>query len=187
MKNNLQIIAGLLDLQLKKIVDDSVRLELLNTKSRIRSISLVHEKLYQSNDCTLIDLNHYLKKLINEVINAFKSKTKIQFNIDIDEVDVKINKAIPLGLIVNEILSNVYKHAFLGRDNGVVDISLIKNNTEMILSIRDNGVGIDLEKVQENKSIGYRLIHSLSDQLNIELNIESNFEEGVFYKLKIPF
>ena len=186
VKNNLQIISGLLNMQIKKIEDNNVVLELLETQSRIKSISLVHEKLYQSNNFSSINLKTYLNTLIMEVINAFKSKTVIEYIIDIEKIDIKINQAIPLGLIINEILSNIYKHAFPDKNKGEVKINLKNVKNVVFLTIRDNGVGFDTNRKMIKKSIGHRLIKALSNQIDIDLNVESGIDEGVSYTLKIP-
>ncbi|MDF1697020.1 MAG: tetratricopeptide repeat protein [Saprospiraceae bacterium] len=188
VKNNLQIISSLLNLQSKKITDDSVLSSINEGKNRIEAMSLIHQNLYQTDILTSIDMEKYLHQLMNHLSRSFENESQtIAYSIDADHVSFDIDTAIPIGLIVNELVSNAYKHAFEGRQNGKIDIKIeADENNEYLLSVSDDGIGIssDLD-IKKSKSLGLKLVNSLgTKQLKGDLNIENKNGSQIVIKFK---
>ena len=185
VKNNLQVITSLLSLQSSFIEDEKTKGLFRYSQYRINSMAMVHEMLYQSDSLSKIDYNEYLHSLISKLIISFKGNdNNIKLEIDSGNVEINIDTAIPLGLLINEIITNSLKYGFKGRNNGKLTIKLKKEkNTNYILKIGDNGIGFSDETTFRNtSSLGLKLIHKLSLQLrgNIELD---NSKEGTNYIL----
>jgi PAS domain S-box-containing protein len=183
IKNNLHVISSLLDLQAEKFrnrenIKDSEILEAFReNQDRIRSMTLIHEELYKDKDADNINFSLYIEELTDNLLHIYKREnTEVSFNIDIEEsTSFEMDIAVPLGIIVNEIISNSFKHAFIGKDKGEIKIKLWreeKDEFEYILAISDNGVGIpdDLD-IKDLNSLGLQLVTTLVDQLDGELEI----------------
>jgi len=169
VKNNLQVISSLLYLQSNKAYEKET-LELFNeSQNRIRSMALIHEKLYQSENFYKIDFTDYITGLINDLFSSYKKRyDTIKTEIQVNNVFLGIDKAIPCGLIINELVSNSLKHAFPDGEKGKIKINMTTNKQkEISLIIQDNGKGLpktlDLEKA---KTLGLQLINTLIHQLN---------------------
>lgn len=188
VKNNLQIISGLLEMQSYRTKSEVVKSELAESKSRIKSIALMHEQLYQSSDMSNVDLCSYVVKLFNEIHSTFHLREReIEFNVNIEDVFLDINKAIPVGLILNELVTNSVKHAFVeSSDDNKILIEAKEEADELFLTLTDNGVGMNesMEEI-EKKSLGVKIIKALVGQLNGEYSIDSN-SNGTTVKLNIP-
>jgi len=175
VKNNLAIISSLLELQ-KDGVDEFVQEIFKETQSRIQSIALVHEKLYQSDTLAQINLSEYMSELTDVIAKAYDSQTrKVILKKDLDELQMSITDAVPLGLMFNELVNNAYKHAFKGKETGVLTIRLKRNEESCLLSVADNGNGLPEDfKIEEQQSLGMTLITALTSQLDAKVNISSN-------------
>jgi PAS domain S-box-containing protein len=168
VKNNLQIIASLLSLQSRYIKDESSRAVIRESQNRVRAMALVHEKLYRSEDLAHISLYDYIRFLGTGLFQFYDAKPRgIQFMLDIRDVNVDIDTAIPLGLVINELISNSLKYAFPDGRNGEIFISVKKERHTLTVVYRDNGIGIpgDLDW-RDTQSLGLRLVNTLVDQLN---------------------
>jgi PAS domain S-box-containing protein len=174
VKNNLQIIASLLNLQSRYIHDDQTLAAIRESQNRVRAMALVHEKLYRSEDIAKIDLYDYIKFLGTGLFQFYDAKIRgIQFRLDIHEVSVNINAAIPLGLIINELISNSLKYAFPDDRTGEVAISVTKDNRAISINYSDNGIGIPAGLDWRNtESLGLRLVNTLVDQLNGTIDLD---------------
>jgi PAS domain S-box-containing protein len=177
VKNNLQMISSLMDLQIKRATEKEVIKQLTDSQSRIKAMSLLHEKLYQSDNITLVNISEYTISLLNSFITMYddeiKKKIQVKHIIE-DDIHLSIPRAIPFGLIVNEIMSNCYKHAFNKNESGIISISLYKENDTTILRIKDSGKGMDTSvDFKSFKSLGMKLITSLSSQLKAEVSFLS--------------
>jgi PAS domain S-box-containing protein len=183
VKNNLQVIQSLLNLKRNSVADEAARLALAETAERVRSMALVHEKLYQSNQLSAIDLADYLGDLVAQLQDALGTRNRgITVLLDLQPVEADLNAAIPFGLIVTELLSNCLKHAFVGRDEGVVRIELKPQADGARLVIEDNGVGFSKElDLRGGKSLGLKLVDSLITQLDGELH--ASVGQGVRFEL----
>lgn len=166
VKNNLAIIGGLFNLQMNTIENEEAKGILLDSKNRVKSMALIHDRLYKSESMSDIDFAKYTKELINEIQHPYSTiSAAISVNTTISDISLTVNNAIPCGLILNELLTNCYKHAFNGRDKGRIDISFVKNNNLLKLKVKDDGVGLKAN-YQDTDSLGIGLINSLSDQLD---------------------
>lgn len=175
VKNNLAVVIALLDLQYMRSQDENIRHILSDSKARIKSMAFVHETLYQTENFSKIELKPYLERLCQSIITTFKSKSKnIDLSFNIDEMNLEMNKAVPLGLILNELIINAYKHAFNGRDNGEVEIKMTENGESVKLEVIDNGIGIeDTKAIFKKRSLGMTLIKTLANQLKADMHIDS--------------
>jgi len=168
VKNNLQIIVSLLKLQ-SKYVFDPRDLEIFNkSRSRVETMSLIHEKLYKSADISQIDMGNYLKDLVGHLLKAYNLSTaRIEFNINAENILMSIDTAIPCGLIVNELINNILKHAFPDGYNGKIELNLRRSDENVVLEVIDNGVGVpDSFNMDKNDSLGMQLVDTLVKQLD---------------------
>ena len=175
VKNNLQVVMSLLNLQIESVTDAITKKVLIDSVTRVKSMALVHEMLYQSQNLAKIEMSGYIRKLFEYLCHIYETEFRNEdFNIEIDDISLPIDVAIPLGLIVNELLSNCFKHAFPPGKMGTINVSLTKQNDHIILIVSDNGQGIPAD-TSELKSLGMRLIHNLTNQLSgkIELEVEN--------------
>jgi len=182
VKNNMQVIISLISLQASRQDDDKLRNILNDCQNRVRTMALVHEKLYSSENFTSININTYIRSLVLMLMTSYRiDKTKIIVEIDAFDTYFSLNTAIPLGQLVNEILSNAFKHAFINRAKGVVKISLMPDNSaanRYILTISDNGDGLpDDTAFPEGGNLGFQLIDALTKQLKGKISFSG--EEGV--------
>jgi len=183
VKNNLAIISGLLEMQTFNAKGDIVD-ELRESQSRIQSIAMVHEKLYQSDSFTNIPFETYINELLYFISNTFNTEGhNIRVEKYIEPVFLDVSKAIPCGLILNELITNAYKHAFKDVTNAVIHITLNQVKGTITLKIQDNGnglpAGFDLD---ESTSLGITLIRTLVQQLNGELKATS--ENGACFSIR---
>jgi len=183
VKNNMQIISSLLNLQ-SEYCEDGV-CELFNeTKNRVKSMAIVHEKLYQSEDFSGINFRDYIQSLTSEVLASYLVDTNIiKLKIDVDDIKLNLNTAIPLGLIINELLTNCIKHAFPDSMPGLIEIKLHKTHNEYELVIKDDGIGFSKDFDLKNvKTLGMELVKSLARQLEAILSLEK--EPKTVFRLK---
>ncbi|MBO6587151.1 MAG: PAS domain S-box protein [Gracilimonas sp.] len=175
VKNNLAIIAGLIELQKEGLSDEKLQLILKETQNRIYSISGVHELLYNTDSFTDITFGEYAVKLIDRIRDMFDSSDKsIVIEHQFDSRRLNINQAIPLGLLMNELITNSFKHAFNGRNNGRIFISLKENGDLIEVVYEDDGKGFDKDIFDESNTLGVTLIKTLIDQLTANYEIESD-------------
>ncbi len=181
VKNNLQIISSLLSLQSFNI-DDSEMLNIFkDSQSRIKSMALVHEKLYQSDELSKINFSEYVQKLSTYIYQTYKdSGTGFRFIYDLDEIFLTIDTAIPLGLILNELLTNSFKYAFNASDlsdtdGKIIRISAKKFEDKLFVNVADNGIGLPKDfNPAESESLGLKLVYNLTEQLKGKLEIKSD-------------
>lgn len=174
VKNNLQIISSLLKLQAAKSINTEIKTALTEAEERINSMALLHQLLYRKNDMTTLNLKDYLSGLLQQVSLGFASSSKhIMIKTNLIELDVDLDTAIPLGLITNELLSNVYKHAFTNKSNGEIKVELTKTlKNTYCLKISDNGMGLPNNiEVERSDSLGLEIVSILSEQINADLKM----------------
>jgi PAS domain S-box-containing protein len=174
VKNNLQIIASLLNLQSRYITDQKTLAAIKESQNRVKAMALVHEKLYRSEDIAHISLRDYIRFLGTGLFQFYDAQIRgIQFRLEISDIDVNIDAAIPLGLIINELISNSLKYAFPEGRTGEVFISVKKEGPSLNVLFHDTGIGIpeDLDW-RDAPSLGLRLVITLVDQMDgtVELN-----------------
>lgn len=171
VKNNLQIITSLIRLQLGSTHNREAQQLLEVSLSRISSIASVHELLYKSNQFASIDYSEYIHQLIESLVNTMVGDKGIKVEIEVDDVKMPLEMAIPLGLLINEILTNSIKHAFEDEQDNVIFLKLKKENDHRILLvIGDNGKGFNGDISEENhETLGLSLIQNLAEQLSADL------------------
>jgi two-component sensor histidine kinase len=186
VKNNLQIITSLLNLQARGIEDERTRDLFEMSLNRIQSMATVHELLYQSENFSKINYQKYLKTLVFPLLVSMKGmENNIDLRLDIEEIELNINTAIPLGLLINEILTNSLKHGIVGENQGIIYITLCKiEGDHYELLIGDDGVGFDEDLNDASvDTLGLQLIVSLSDQLSGTL-IRDRSRKGTHYIIR---
>ncbi len=184
VKNNLQIVSSMLSLQSSTVRDPAIVAMNLDSQSRIRSMALIHEKLYQTRNLSRIDFGEYAKSLVQFIQGSYNAR-HISITIEIENIWLDIDKAIPCGLIINELFSNCLKHAFTGRDHGEVYISMREEGDRYVLTVRDDGPGmkpgLDLST---STSLGLSLVSALAGQLEGELLITCR--NGAEFTIRFP-
>ncbi len=174
VKNNMQVICSLLDMQSRYLDNPNTVMLLQESKHRIYSMALIHEKLYRSQNLDRIDFSEYLQTLSHNLIQSFGDRAEgIELDTQFDPAFVNIETAIPCGLIVNELISNAIKYAFKERETGRVDVILVTgDNYKFTLKVNDNGCGLpDNLDIDKSESLGLRLVKILTRQLRGKLTI----------------
>ncbi|MFT5293867.1 MAG: PAS domain S-box-containing protein [Flavobacteriales bacterium] len=174
VKNNLQVISSILSLQSNYVKDEKTLEILAESQNRIKSMSYIHETLYQTTDFSSIEFSNYLNTLASNLIHSYSySGGIVKLVTDYDEIYLTIDQAIPCGLIVNEIVSNAMKYAFEGKD-GDVYLSIKESQGKIHLRVADNGKGLPKDfKYEESDSLGMQLVYSLIDQLDASLELKA--------------
>jgi two-component sensor histidine kinase len=172
VKNNLQVISSLLGIQSRSVKDEAAINALKEGRTRVQSMSLIHQDLYKHDNLKGINIKEYFEKLIKGIFETYKiSNDDIEVRHEVQEMTLDVDTAIPLGLILNELITNSLKYAFQG-GRGEIDISLKSIEDQIILKVSDNGVGMgDADEIIKSESYGYDLIHALIDQLDGNLNL----------------
>ena len=167
VKNNLAIMAGFFNLKLNSVQNEEARIVLLESKNRVNSMALIHNHLYRKNDFSEINFSTYINDLVEEIKNSYPALAKaIAVRSNIAEVNLNLNTAIPCALILNELLTNCYKHAFQNREQGVITIDLLPlDGEELRLAVSDNGCGLK-QDFNTQDSMGITVIQALAQQLN---------------------
>ena len=176
VKNNLMVISSLLNLQSRYIKDEASKNIFKESQNRARSMALIHELLYQSTDLKQIDFGYYIRTLTNELFRMYlNDQNRIKLNMDVEEVMVDINTAIPLGLIVNELVSNSMKHAFPNERSGEIYIEFKLDKGKYTMVVADNGVGFPEDyDIQNTDTLALRIVNSLTEQIEGKIRIERN-------------
>ncbi len=167
VKNNLAVVTALLELQLLRSVETSTQHVLSDAIARVKSMAFVHETLYQTENFSVVNLHDYIERLCNSIKSAYKTRDQnIELSVDAIGCNMEMEKAIPLGLILNELLVNTYKHAFVGKEKGKIMVTLRIEGQKLVLSVSDDGVGYSEAKLQQDgKSLGMTIIQTLVTQL----------------------
>jgi len=174
VKNNLQVISSILNLQ-SGYVEDPRTLEILKeSQNRIRSMSFIHETLYQTADFSSIEFADYISTLTRNLIHSYTTDRPVQLETDFDEVNLGIDQAIPCGLIVNELVSNALKYAYDGVERPCLSVSIKERGREIKLRVKDNGRGFPKDfRYEESNSLGIQLVYTLVDQLDATIELKS--------------
>lgn len=190
VKNNLQIVKSLINIQSRYIKDENLLRFFNESKDRIQSVALIHELLYQGSDITKISFSQYISQLTSYLINSL-GISQDQFTLSIDDLNVlmSIDIAIPCGLIINELFSNSVKHAFPGDKKGNIYIKLANVNDAVNsydLIVKDDGIGLpkDFKLDSSNNSLGMKIVYNLIKQLNGK--VEINNHQGTEFKINFP-
>jgi len=184
VKNNLAVISSLIDLQRLETDDEYVIDILQKTQNRIHSIAGVHELLYNSDDLSSIPFRQYLSNLINRHLDVYvEDKKKIDINIDSSVETLSINQALPLGVLISELVTNSFKHAFKDRSEGEILLKVTSDKEKVHVLYSDNGPGFNKDDFEKGKGLGITIIKALIGQLHADYVLKS--EEG--FNLKFSF
>ncbi len=172
VKNNLHTVICLLESQAAYLENDALK-AIESSEHRIYAMSLIHQKLYQSDDIKTIDLSEYIPELVQSLKNGFGTTDQIQFILTIHPVNLGISQAIPLGLIINEAVTNSIKYAFPDNRKGEILISLVDEEQRIKLELADNGIGMpEIDNDMESGSLGLQLMKGLSDDIGAEFSFK---------------
>ncbi|MCB0704314.1 MAG: tetratricopeptide repeat protein [Saprospiraceae bacterium] len=185
VKNNLQVISSLLNIQSRNIEDIAVKNAILESQSRVQSMSLIHQKLYRGQNLAAIEMKSYFQTLADNLIDTYSEDEVVEIKVDMQNLELDVDYAIPLGLIANELITNSLKYAFPKGKKGAIEIKMKQNQDEIILDISDNGVGAGTtETKKEDSGFGSELIELLTMQLKGKL--EATTVEGYHTRLRFP-
>lgn len=180
VKNNLQVISSILNLQSSYVKDNNTLNILRESQNRIKSMSFIHESLYQNTNFSSIRFSEYIDNLSRNLVQTYAFGKNIDLETDLEPVEVSLDQAIPCGLILNELISNALKYAFIGRSEGSVKLSLQQKNKMVTISVVDNGIGMPMNfDVDNADSLGLQLVYTLIDQLEGTINVDT--QKGTKY------
>jgi len=186
VKNNLQIVASLLNIQSRHISDPATLAMIAESQNRVKAMALVHERLYRSDDISSIDISDYVKFMGTSLIKFYgASAARVRFEVNMSGIRFDINRAIPLGLIINELLSNALKHAFPEGRRGTITVNGEMDEKEIRISVADDGAGIPESFDWRNtSSLGLHLVTSLTDQLSGTIGLDRTI--GTKFTITVP-
>jgi two-component system, sensor histidine kinase PdtaS len=184
VKNNLMIISSLLSLQSRYIKDEATRGIFKESQTRAKSMALIHERLYRSADLKSIDFPDYIYSLTRDIFNTYSnSRGRVQLQLDVQDAMVDVNSAVPLGLIINELVTNSLKYAFSDDKEGIIKISFHEDGDDYVLEVADNGIGIpDDFDIKKSDSLGMLLVNNLTSQIHGELEFKR--DHGTIFTIK---
>jgi PAS domain S-box-containing protein len=186
VKNNLQIISSMLNMQIRKIDDPKTIAVLRDGQTRVLSMALVHEHLYKGKDFSRIDLKNYLNALGTNLFQSYgTTNERVRFDLNVPDTYIDINTAIPLGLIINELITNSLKYAFKEEKDGKLTISATEDPQALTVIVADDGVGIPDGITLENQtSLGFQIVNTLTGQLHGTVSIDRT--EGTKFVFTLP-
>ncbi|HMK54775.1 MAG TPA: histidine kinase dimerization/phosphoacceptor domain -containing protein [Methanobacteriaceae archaeon] len=184
VKNNMQVISSLLSLQSHYIDGKNPFDVFKESQNRVKSMAMIHEMLYQSRDLARVDFREYIQRLINFLFHSYAVNPRlIRIHVQLRDIELGIDNAIPLGLIINEIVTNSLKHAFQDEEGGNIFLELNQQGNKYILNVRDDGKGLPSDMdVKNTNSLGMRLINTLVNQLDGKLQVGD--QEGTEFKIE---
>lgn len=184
VKNNMQVISSILNLQSAYVTDKATLSALKDSQNRIRSMAAIHERLYRTSNFSDIKFSSYVKDLAESILSTYElSNISVELVFSLDEVFLTLDTAIPCGLIINELLSNSLKYAFKDRKYGLINIALHQHNGLVKMTISDNGIGIsDKIDIRKSETLGLQLVNTLVDQ--IEGTISMKVDGGTIYTIE---
>lgn len=176
VKNNLQVISSILNLQSSFVKDEAILEILQESQNRIKSMSFIHETLYQTKNFSSIDFSDYITNIGNNLVRSYQLyENKIQIRYTLQHVHLDLDIAIPCGLIINELVSNALKYAYPGDTKGVIEVGLKQKDNIVTLTVADKGIGLpgDLD-IENNESLGLQLVLALVEQINAKMEVQNN-------------
>lgn len=184
VKNNLAIISSLLNLQKNSVEDSAVQRALDDSRNRIYTMALIHEKLYRNQTFSSISFLEYAESLLHEYTRS-SLKTRVVSNVEIRGISLVLGQAIPCGLILNELITNSIKHGFKNLKEGRISLEMKKQGGKILMNYHDNGSGVaDIIGMKEKETLGMTIIQSLTEQLGGTLQFSN--EEGLRFQLQFP-
>ncbi|MEL7833231.1 PAS domain S-box protein [Fodinibius sp. Rm-B-1B1-1] len=170
VKNNLAVISGMIQLQAYETENKKFSEQLFDSVARIQTMGSIHELLYQSESFSRLNFDENIQKLVSEISNTFQTDFDLTVDYNLQSVDLNINQAIPCSLIINEVITNILKHAFEEGDDGKMTVSVREKSQEVIVTVKDNGKGLpsNFNTMMTNKTLGLKLIDTLAQQLDAD-------------------
>jgi PAS domain S-box-containing protein len=183
VKNNLQVVSSLLSLQRRAVQDGATIDALDDSRRRVLAMALVHERLYQGHSLASIDMRQYLQVLVTQLCRSLApAGVNVRTSVTCDDATVPVDVALPCGLIVNELVSNALKYAYIGRTHGALSVHLSRADDSLSLTVTDDGVG--MPSMPRDGSIGMRLVESLARQLHGTFTLDAS--DGVHAEIRVP-
>jgi PAS domain S-box-containing protein len=179
VKNNLNVVASLLNLQTLYLTDETSKKHLMNSKSRVESMALIHEKLYDTEDFKGVYLDSYITDLVSQLVDIYNiSEIPVSTRFDIPDLHIDLNFAVPLGLMVNEIITNSLEHGLKNSSAGKIEVRFYEDDGTYCFSIKDNGIGLPEDfSIESTESLGLLLVSNLAQQINATFELRN--ENGV--------
>lgn len=186
VKNNLSIISGLLQIQVIETEDDIVKEKLTDSMFRIQTVAKIHDIIYHKKNFSELDFSITIDNLVNSISEVLLQGKNIDIHLDLATIFLDVKRAVPFALIVNELVTNICKHAFKGKESGEISIHTSQENSHIFFKIEDNGVGLpeDID-VRESNSLGIQMIRMLSQQIKGDPTFEDN-NPGTRFTLQFP-
>jgi two-component sensor histidine kinase len=183
VKNNLQVISSILNLQSSYVKDPNTLNILRESQNRIKSMSFIHESLYQTTDFSYIDFSDYILSLAKNLVHSYSINLgSVRLETAFEKVYLNLDQAIPCGLIVNELVSNALKYAFPDNQKGVLQLGIRETNHKITLKVKDGGVGVPEEfDIEKGDTLGLQLVFTLVEQLDGEVAFKSKPGKGTEY------
>lgn len=165
VKNNMAVIIGLLNMKRNNTQNDETRQDMEDVKARVMSMALVHDRMYSDGNASAVDMDGYVDDLVKEISNSFNLTHKVKFVVSVEKLTIDVSVAIPLGLIINELITNAMKHAFKQTQEPIIFIQIVREDGNLLhVTIRDNGDGLQEIKLGKDR-MGMVLIEALTEQL----------------------
>ena len=186
VKNNMQIISSILNLQSSYVTDNYTLALLKESQNRIKTMAYIHESLYQNKSFTSVNFSEYIQTLSKNIIQSYVlSSEKIELILNLEKINLNLDVSIPAGLIVNELITNAIKHGFPGDKKGTIFLDLKAENNTIHLVVKDNGIGIPVGIDYNNtNTLGLQLVNTLIDQLDGEIKFKSEKGKGTEVLIK---
>ena len=180
VKNNMQVISSILNLQSSYVSDEYTLSLLKESQNRIKTMAYIHESLYQNKSFTSVNFSAYVSTLVNNIIHSYElNQGKVKVNLDLDKINLSLDNSIPAGLIINELVTNALKHAFKNQENGHITISLKSKNNTVYLEVKDDGSGLNPNiDVKNTNTLGLQLVNALVDQMEAKVDFQSEKGKG---------
>ena len=183
VKNNLQVISSILNLQSSYVTDENTLEILQESRNRIRSMAIIHENLYRTEDFSSINFSSYLENLLANLVASYRINEEVVLETNLEEVDLVLDQAIPCGLLVNELITNALKYAWKQGEKGTITIILYQQKSTIHLNIFDDGVGLPFNfHEKKTETLGLQLVETLIEQLDGDLDVQN--ENGTKYFIK---
>lgn len=186
VKNNLELVKSLIALQSAQLEDSPTKDAMIASQNRVQSMGIIHQKLYQGNNVGSIDMKDYFLNLSDGILDTFNAEDKVKIECAMEQLELDVDTAVPIGLIVNELLTNALKYAFPKDNKGEIKISLTKSNPETLdLEVVDNGIGKTIGAGPKGTGFGSQLIKLLTQQLNGQMEEKHDNGTSISFKFKL--
>lgn len=185
VKNNLETISSLLSLQTAQINNQELQNIMIESQNRVQSMGMIHQNLYQGENMTAIEMKQYFRNLAKYVIDSFDATERVTFDCAMDSLELDVDRAIPIGLIVNELITNSLKYAFPHNSQGKITITFSETDSHLLLKVCDNGVGFDKDKGIKGTGFGSQLVDLLTKQLDGNMTLITTKGTEVFFEFQI--